>query len=87
MAKTYTHEQVEYGAHGRKWKFTAPKYEYSTPIMPGGAETAHKVARVINGAVKRCGELDNLGRSNIHTILTKARQAHANAEPKSRRVH
>ncbi len=82
MPKTHTLENLTYGAKGRRWEFVAEKngaetYRYSTPVMPGGAETAHKIARVINGAVKRSktGELDNLGRSNMATIFHKAAKA------------
>ena len=78
MPKTHTLENLTYGAKGRRWEFTANSgYKYSTPVMPGGAETAHKIARVISGAVKRSktGELDNLGRSNMATIFHKAAKA------------
>jgi len=80
MPKTHTIENVTYGSRGRRWEFTAQKdgaevYKYGTPIMPGGAETAHKVARVINGAVKRSGGMDNLARSNVATIFHKAAKA------------
>ncbi len=81
MAKTsHTIENVTYGASGRRWTFTAgpaeaPTYIYASPLIHGGAETAHKIARVISGAVKRSGTMDNLGRSNMSTILHKAAQA------------
>lgn len=86
MAKTsHQIENVTYGASGRRWQFTAAvegkeTYSYSTPLMHGGAETAHKIARVINGAVKRSktGGMDNLGRSNMAKIF------HAAAKAKSR---
>jgi len=81
MPKTHTLENISYGAKGRRWEFKANEggYIYSTPVMPGGAETAHKIARVINGAVKRSktNELDNLGRANMATIFHKAAQAKA----------
>lgn len=76
--KIYTEGNVTYGASGRRWKFTAVapnggEYQLNTNI-PGGTETAHKVARVINGAVKRTkrGDIDNLARANMATILHKA---------------
>jgi hypothetical protein len=82
MPKSHTIEHVTYQAKGRRWEFVAEKngaetYRYSTPLMPGGRETADKVARVINGSVKRSktGELDNLGRSNMATIFHKAAKA------------
>ena len=77
MAKAHTIENVTYGSRGRRWEFTAEHegrevYKYGTPRMPGGVETAHKVARIINGAVKRSGGMDNLARSNMATIFHKA---------------
>jgi hypothetical protein len=75
MSKTYQHENVTYGAKGRRWDFITPNYSYRTPIMPGGRETADKIARVINGAVKRSGTMDNLGRANMHTIFHNAAKA------------
>lgn len=80
--KTYTEETVTYGASGRKWNFvaTAPQggeYRFSTMHMPGGAVTAHKVARIINGGVKRTkkGDIDPLARANMAQIFHKAAAA------------
>ena len=79
--KTYTHENVTYAAHGRRWKFKAPGYSYATPRMPMGAQTAHKVARIIAGAVKRLGPkiastgLDGLARANRDTVFHNALKA------------
>jgi hypothetical protein len=81
MTKTYTHEQVTYGAKGRRWEFTTPNYSYSTPLMPLGRVTADKVARIINGSIKRSGTMDELGRANLHTVFHKA------AKAQSRIVH
>jgi hypothetical protein len=79
MAKEYTEGQVTYKGSGRSWKFTAAggRYEYKTPRMPGGAATAHKVARVINGGLKRTktGDIDNLARTNMSTIFHNAAKA------------
>lgn len=74
MKKLYTHETVTYGSSGRNWVFKAPGYELKTAFK-GGAETAHKVARIVAGAVKRSGEMDNLGRANIYTVTHKAKLA------------
>ncbi len=83
MAKT-SHQvgNVTYGASGRVWQFAATKrgketYTYRTPIMHGGRETADKVARIINGAVKRSktGELDGLGRSAMAAVFHTAAKA------------
>jgi hypothetical protein len=81
MTKTHTHENVTYGAAGRRWKFETEGYSYSTPVMPLGRVTADKIARVINGAIKRSGTMDELGRANMHTIFHNA------AKKQSRIVH
>lgn len=79
--KTYTEGTVTYTPAGRRWKFTAVapnggEYHLNTNI-PGGAETAHKVARIINGGVKRTkkGDIDSLARANMATIFHKAKAA------------
>jgi hypothetical protein len=86
MTKTYTHDNVTYGAAGRRWNFATDGYSYSTPLMPGGRETADKVARIIAGAAKRLGPairsgLDGLAKANMHTVFHKA------AKAQSRIVH
>lgn len=73
MKKTYTHKDVVYGSNGPKWVFQAGNYELKLSL-PGGAETAHKVAKVVNGAFLRThGGMDNLGRANINTLIAKAK--------------
>lgn len=74
MKKSYAYEQITYGSTGQKWVFSSPSFRLITPLV-GGLETAHKVARVVNGAMKRCDGkgLDNLARANILQITTKAR--------------
>jgi len=86
MTKTHTHENVTYGAAGRRWSFVTDGYSYVTPVMPGGRETADKVARIIAGAAKRLGPairngLDGLAKANMHTVFHKA------AKAQSRIVH
>lgn len=72
MKKLYTHNQVTYGSSGQKWVFKALGFEYRT-ALPGGFQTAERVAHVVSGSLKRTGNcLDNLGRANIHQIVTKA---------------
>jgi hypothetical protein len=73
MAKKYQYQNVTYGARGRKWNFVTDKYSYTTPTMPKGKETADKIARIIAGAVKRTGQMDNLGRANMQQIFDKAK--------------
>ena len=71
MPKQYTHENVSYGFAG-KWTFNAGGNIYRTDLK-GGVATAHKVARVVNGAFKRTnGGLDNLARANITKIVGSA---------------
>jgi len=76
MTKTYTHENVTYGAKGRRWEFSAPNYSFATSDIVGGRVTAEKVARIISGSVRRSGTMDNLGRANINTVFHNARQKH-----------
>ncbi len=80
MAKTsHTLENVTYGASGRRWTFETTNFSYATPVMPGGRETADKIAAVINGGHKRTkgNGIDNLARSNMATIFHKAAKAKA----------
>jgi len=73
MKKSYTYEQVTYGSAGQKWVFNGPAFQLKTSL-PGGVATAHKIARIVNGAMKRNDGkgLDNLARANILQIVTKA---------------
>ncbi len=83
MAKTsHVHEKVTYGASGRVWQFTATRrnketYIFRTPLMPGGRETADKIARAINGAVKRSktGTMDGIGSAQMAKIFHDANAA------------
>lgn len=82
MATKYQEGSVTYGASGRRWKFEAPGYGYASSNFHGGVEVAHKVARIINGGVKRSkgAGIDNLARSNMMTVM------HA-ASPAGQRAH
>lgn len=59
-----------------KWDFTATNSEGKTvnyrTKLPGGRQTADKVARQFAGAVARAGEMDNLGRVQIAKIIKDA---------------
>lgn len=70
MRKSYTIENMVYGAVGQKWEFNAPKFQYKSPLV-GGAEAAHRIAKAIIGALKRTkGQgLDNLARANMAKII------------------
>jgi len=72
MVKTYTRGNVTYGAAGRRWTFKTENYQYSTPVMPLGRETADRVAGVISGAVKRSGTMDDLGRGQLYKVFHDA---------------
>jgi len=74
MKKVYTHKDLTYGSIGKKWAFNGSRFSYVTPL-PGGVETAHKVARIVAGSLHRThgAGLDNLGRANIHSICVKAK--------------
>lgn len=61
--------QYGYSVKYRKWTFKAPLMEHL--IACRGGEQAHKVAKLIAGAVKRCGRMDGCARTNIDRILAK----------------
>lgn len=78
MTKAHIHKQVSFTSRGRRWEFSTPDgYKYSTPLMPGGRETATKIAGVIAGGnVRTKGNgIDNLARSNMATIFHNAAKA------------
>lgn len=60
---------LEYGysVACRKWTFKAP--EVCHLIACKGNEQAHKVAKLIAGAINRCGKMDGCARSNIARVL------------------
>ena len=70
---TYQHEDITY-TFARKWEFTyrpagAPFFSFRTSLQ-GGVEAAHKVARIVAGALKRTNGagLDALARANIRQL-------------------
>ena len=75
MSKNNVHTigNVSYVAKGRIWEFNSENFQFRRDL-PGGRETADKVASIINGSLKRSenGVLDGLGRANIHKILASA---------------
>jgi hypothetical protein len=88
MTHQHTIENITYGAAGRRWTFAMgstenPVYTYATNRMPGGRETADKVARIMNGAAKRTNGqgLDNLARSNMSKVFHDAAQARRKVVP------
>lgn len=71
MAKQYVHGSVTYKfAHrSRKWEFVAPKYTLLSEAE-GGSETAHKIAKIVNGALVRTKGvgIDGMARENIRRV-------------------
>lgn len=69
--KVYTIGTISYNFNrrNRKWQFTDGKFTLLS-VVKKGAETAHKVAAVVNGALKRTNGtgLDGLARANISKI-------------------
>jgi hypothetical protein len=68
MKKTYNLDNLTYGfnINFRKWEFRSGAH--SLIVTCNGQETAHKVARIVNGSIKRCGWVDNLARKNIEQV-------------------
>jgi hypothetical protein len=66
--KTYQYGNIQYGysLQAKGWKFDAPGYSLIRHCK--GSEVAHKVAHIYNGAILRCGHLDNLARANINKL-------------------
>lgn len=64
MKKEYTLDSIVYSHRAQgKWKFVLGNH--SVLLNPNGTENAHKVARILNGSVKRSGGVDNMARANI----------------------
>lgn len=66
----YSLDQIKYkySKAARKWQFVLNNFTYLVPCH--GAEKAHRVARQVAGAVKRCGGMDNSARGQISRILS-----------------
>ena len=63
-----------YKVQNKKWNFT---FGTDTVLVKcKGQDCAHKIAKIIGGAVKRSGKMDGLARKNILYVLE------ANADPK-----
>jgi hypothetical protein len=74
MKKQYTYKTVTYGFHVRKWHFKSKSFELLMPV-PGGAEIAHAIARLVAGGLARTKEkgIDGLTRSAIDKKLSEVR--------------
>jgi hypothetical protein len=73
LNKTYTIATADgnlvYGYYReyRKWMFKSQKM--CVLVKCKGNEQGHKVANIIAGSIKRCGELDNMARANIDRVI------------------
>jgi hypothetical protein len=76
--KTYTLQEANkagnalsltygYSLQFRKWAFQTPNSVVLVSCK--GGEQAHKVARVIMGALKRSGSYDNMARANVNSLV------------------
>lgn len=68
--KTINLEKIKYNYSlaAKKWIFATHDDKYSILIKCNGKLNAGKVALQVQGAVKRCGAMDNLGRASIAKI-------------------
>lgn len=69
LRNTYICDKVTYGSAGYKWAFKWPGNTVMVDCL--GRKQADKVARIVNGSLKRGGKLDNLARANISAVLNK----------------
>ena len=71
--KQYTSGNVQYNYSRffKKWEFSfVAKSGAMIVLVPaGGKENAHKVASILEGAIKRSGSIDGLARANIDRIF------------------
>ena len=69
MKKQYSIGNIQYGfsLQSRKWEFKSGNFTFLC-TCPKGKETADKVANVVNGAMKRSGEMDGLARANVKSL-------------------
>jgi hypothetical protein len=61
-----------YSRFSKKWEFSFVARSGSIMtllVSAGGKENAHKVASILEGAIKRNGSIDGLARANIERIL------------------
>ena len=74
MKKQYKHKSVTYGFQGRKWHFKSKSFELLMPV-PGGAATAHAIARLVAGGIVRTKGtgIDGLTRAAIDKKLAEVR--------------
>ena len=63
--------QYNYSRFSKKWEFSfvAKSGAMTLLVSAGGKEKAHKVASILEGAIKRSGSVDGMARANIARIL------------------
>jgi len=75
MTKTYNFNRVTYrfSPRNRAWLFehSNPNYTLIRKV-PGAAETAHRVARLVDGSFVRHGKLEGSTRANIDRLIEAA---------------
>lgn len=57
-----------YNVSFKAWKFQLPNNHIQI-VRCRGQEEGHRIAKIIGGAIKRCGSMDNLARSNIDSTI------------------
>lgn len=64
--------QFQYSIVSKKWEFVTkgPQKIHTLLAACRGKDVAHKVAKTINGAIKRKGFIDNLCRVNVNQIVS-----------------
>jgi len=73
--KTYIHNSVTYrfSPQNRAWTFEHQNPNFTLiSKVPGAAANAHRVAKLVDGAFVRHGQLDGATRSNINRLLEAA---------------
>ena len=64
--------QYNYSRFSKKWEFSFVAKSGSIMtllVSAGGKDRAHKVASILEGAIKRSGSVDGLAMANIERIL------------------
>lgn len=66
---TYTLGKINYRfMPGGKWVFESPETKYAFLYPAKGKDQALRVAKIVNGAVKRVGAMDGLARAALQKI-------------------
>ena len=70
-SKVYNYGVIDYSYSltYKKWVFSGKNGFTFLSRSPGGAETAHKIARILNGSISRKQAVDNMARANISRLV------------------